>query len=113
MGSSGRVCQALTSSSTASVMFAMVSCDSSVPSVRARWAWISRTVIPPAYRLMIISSNPPATRRAPLGTRRGSKVPARSRGVLISIGPTSVASVFGVEPLRELPLPRPARSPFS
>jgi hypothetical protein len=33
----------------------MVSPDSSVLSVRARWCWMSRTVIPPAYREMIIS----------------------------------------------------------
>ena len=73
---------------------------------------MSRTVIPPAYSEMIISSSPPA-RRAPLGTRRGSNVPARSRGVSSATSPTSVASVLGVVPFRELGLPRPAGSPFS
>ena len=35
----------------------------------------------------------------------GSKLPLRSRGVLISTGPSSVCSVFAVEPLRMLPAP--------
>lgn len=43
----------------------------------------------------------------------GPKDPARSRGVPIATSPTSVASVFGVEPLREFTRPRPAGSPFS
>ena len=73
---------------------------------------MSRTVIPPAYSDTIISSRPPA-RRAPLGTSRGSKLPRRSRGVSSGTAPTSVASVFGVEPLREFGLPRPAGSPRS
>jgi hypothetical protein len=36
--SNSLACQALTSSSTASVMLEIVSCDSSVPNVRSRWA---------------------------------------------------------------------------
>ena len=90
----------------------MVSWDSSTPSVRARWWEMSRTVIPPAYSDTIISSRPPA-RRAPLGTSRGSKLPCRSRGTASGTSPTSVASVFGVVPLREFGLPRPAGSPRS
>jgi hypothetical protein len=73
---------------------------------------MSRTVIPPAYSETIISSRPPA-RRAPLGTSRGSKLPCRSRGVSSGTAPTSVNRVFGVEPLREFGLPRPAGSPRS
>ena len=48
ISSSGRFCQAFTSSSTASVILLMVSRDSWVPNVRAKWASMSRTVIPPA-----------------------------------------------------------------
>jgi hypothetical protein len=48
-----------------------------------------------------------------LGTNLGSKLPARSRGVSIGTGPTSVSSVFGVDPLRAFGAPRPAGSPFS
>ena len=40
-------------------------------------------------------------------------LPARSRGTAISISPSSVRTVFELEPLRLLPLPRPAGSPFS
>ena len=90
----------------------MVSWDSSVPSVRDRWWPISRTVIPPAYSEMIMSSRPPA-RREPFGTSRGSNVPARSRGTFNGTSPTSVARVLPLLPLREFGLPRPAGSPFS
>ncbi len=83
-----------------------------MPSVRARWWPMSRTVIPPAYSEMIISSSPP-TRRAPLGTRAGVNEPARSRGTANATSPTSLATVFGVAPLREFGDPRPAGSPFS
>ncbi len=74
---------------------------------------MSRTVIPPANRLMIISSSPPARRRAPLGTSRGSKLELRSRGVANATSPTSVDTVFGVDPLRLFADPRPAGSPLS
>ena len=50
----------------------IVSWDSSVPIVETRWCWMSRIVIPPAYRLMIISSRPPS-RRDPFGTSCGVK----------------------------------------
>ena len=90
----------------------MVSWDNSVPIVRARWWPISRTVIPPAYSEMIISSRPPA-RREPLGTSRGSKLPIRSCGTSNRTSPTSLATVLGVLPLREFGEPRPAGSPFS
>ena len=39
--------------------------------------------------------------------------PARSRGVANSIGPTSLAMVLVVKPLREFPDPCPARSCLS
>jgi hypothetical protein len=94
------------------VMLEIVSCDSSVPSVRARWCWMSRTVIPPAYSEMITSSRPPA-RRCPFGTNLGSNVDCRSRGTASGTSPTSVDDVFGVLPFREFELPRPAGSPFS
>jgi len=93
-------------------MFEIVSWDNSVPNVRARWCWMSRTVIPPAYSEMIMSSRPPA-RRCPLGTSRGSNDELRSRGTANGTSPTSVPNVLGVDPLREFGLPRPAGSPFS
>jgi hypothetical protein len=43
----------------------------------------------------------------------GSKLPARSRGIAMSISPSSAKTVFALVPLRLLPLPRPAGSPFS
>ncbi len=73
---------------------------------------MSRTVIPPAYSEMMISSRPPA-RRDPLGTSRGSNEPARSRGTSRSTSPTSVEIVLPLAPLREFGLPRPAGSPLS
>ncbi len=64
---------------------------------------MSRTVMPWAYRLMTMSSSPPATRPARLGTSTGSKVAARSRGTANSIGPTPVWTRLRIVPLRELP----------
>jgi hypothetical protein len=55
------------------VTLEIVSCDSSVPIVETRWWPMSRIVIPPAYREMIMSSKPPR-RRAPLGTSAEAKV---------------------------------------
>src|SRR5699024_3998077 len=60
---------------------------------------IADSSIPPAYREMIISSNPPS-RRVPLGTSIGVNVPARSRGIASSTSPTSVFTVLPVVPLR-------------
>ena len=77
--SSGRRCHSKTTSATASVILEMVPELSSTLSVEARWCWISLTVIPPAYRLMIIALSP-SRRCWPLHTKRGVKVPARSRG---------------------------------
>jgi hypothetical protein len=48
-----------------------------------------------------------------LAINNGSKLPARSRGTAMSISPSSVRIVFGLVPLRLLPLPRPVGSPFS
>jgi hypothetical protein len=50
----------------------------------------------------------PPTSRLCLGTSRGVNEPARSRGTFSGIEPTSVHTVFGVVPLRELPEPAPA-----
>src|SRR5215207_3888800 len=55
---------------------------------------MSRIVIPPAYKLMIMSDSPP-TRRFPFGTSRGSKLPSRSRGVASSRSPISLPSRLG------------------
>ena len=54
-----------------------------------------------------MSSNS-VNRRVPLGTVTGSNVPARSRGTDTCAGPAAVCTVLPVEPLRELPLPRPS-----
>jgi hypothetical protein len=61
---------------------------------------MSRTLIPCAYKLMIMSSRPPATRPARLGTSSGSNVPARSRGTASGTGPTPVCTVLAIAPLR-------------
>src|SRR6478672_7855722 len=74
-----------------------------------RCPWISRAVMPRAYRLKILSSKP-SNRVCPLAISCGSKLPARSRGIDISTSPSSVSTVFELVPLRLLPLPRPAGS---
>lgn len=102
----------MTASQTASVMLLIVPADSSTPRVDSRWWRISRTVIPPAYRLMIIASRP-SMRRWPLRTRRGVKVPARSRGTSISKGPTSESIVLVDAPFRALLRAAGALWPFS
>ena len=56
---------------------------------------MSRTLIPPAYKL-ITTSEIPEVRRSPFGTSTGSKLPARSRGTLIATGPASVFSILAV-----------------
>jgi hypothetical protein len=61
---------------------------------------MSRTLMPCAYRLMIMSSRPPATRPDRLGTSTGSNVPARSRGTCKGTGPTPVCTVLAILPLR-------------
>ena len=61
---------------------------------------MSRTLIPCAYRLITMSSNPPATRPARLGTSSGSNVPALSRGTARPTGPTPVCTVLPVLPFR-------------
>jgi hypothetical protein len=68
--------------------------------------------MPRAYRLKILSSKP-VKWVWPLAISCGSKLPARSRGTAISTSPSSVKTVFALVPLRLLPLPRPAGSPFS
>ena len=59
-----------------------------------------------------MSSSPPATRPDRLGTRTGSKVPARSLGTCSGTGPTPVCTVLAMFPLRALP-PAPPRPPLS
>jgi hypothetical protein len=102
-GSSGRLCQAFTSSSTAPVIRETVSAGSPVPYTCRRWCRMSRTLIPCAYREMIMSSRPPETRSDRLGTSRGSNMPARSRGTSIPTGPIPVCTFLLIVPLRELP----------
>lgn len=87
----------MTASHTASVIFEIVALDRSTPSVLRRWWEMSRTVIPPAYRLTIIASSP-SILRWPLRTRRGVKLPARSLGTSISKDPTSESMVLEVVP---------------
>src|ERR1022692_3491520 len=103
MASSGRTCQARISSRHSSVIFEMVSCEISMPIVRWQCRAISRTLIPPAYKLITVSLIP-AVRRTPFGISAGSNVPARSRGTLMLTGPASLLSV----PARQRPpLTRP------
>ena len=64
---------------------------------------MSRTLIPCAYRLMIMSSRPPETRPDRLGTSRGSKSPARSRGTSMPAGPIPVCTFLLIVPFREFP----------
>ena len=71
---------------------------------------MSRTLMPCAYRLMIMSSRPPETRPDRLGTSSGSNVPARSRGTSRRTGPIPVCTFLLIVPLREFPELRPAGS---
>ena len=73
---------------------------------------MSRTVIPPAYSEMIISSSCDS-RRLPVGTRRGVNVPLRSLGIRSSTSPTLVPTVFGNDPFREFGCSAASGSPFS
>src|SRR6202047_1561012 len=61
----------------------------------------------------MIRSSKPSSLVCPLATICGSKLPLRSRGIASSIAPSSPSTVLLEWPLRLLPLPRPARSPFS
>ena len=101
IGSSGRLCQAVTSAITSSVTLLMNSGDTSVAYISARKPWISRTVMPRAYIATIFSSKP-VKRRSCLGMICGSKLPARSRGTSMRTGPSSVRTVLPVVPLRWL-----------
>ena len=55
---------------------------------------MSRTVMPPAYRDMIISSSPPSLLEC-LGTNLGVNEPSLSRGTSTVTSPTGVDSVSG------------------
>src|ERR1022692_1613630 len=68
---------------------------------------MSRTLMPCAYKLITMSSSPPAIRPARLGTSSGSKLPARSRGTCNPTGPTPVCTVLAIVPLRDSPEHRP------
>ena len=48
-----------------------------------------------------------------LGNQLRLECAGRSRGTAIATSPSSVSTVFELDPLRLLPLPRPAGSPFS
>jgi hypothetical protein len=65
---------------------------------------MSRTVMPCAYKLMIMSSRPPDTRPDRFGISTGSNVPARSRGASRPTGPMPVCTFLPIVPLRELPV---------
>jgi hypothetical protein len=56
-----------------------------------------------------VSSRPPATRPARLGTSSGSNVPARSRGTCSGTGPTPVWTVLKIDPFRAFPPADPPR----
>lgn len=88
-------------------MLDIVSGLRSVPIVFSRWCWMSRTVMPPAYRDMIISSSPPSLLEC-LGTNLGVNEPSLSRGTCTVTSPTGVDSVLGYEPLREFACLPPA-----
>ena len=74
---------------------------------------MSRSVILPVWRLMIIVE--PPSRREPFGASRGVKLPCRSRGTSRSTSPTWEMTVFEVNPFREFanrtPPARPSHSP--
>jgi hypothetical protein len=57
-GSSGRLCHACTSSSTASVTAEINAGETSVPYSSSRCPWISRVVMPRAYSEITLSSKP-------------------------------------------------------
>ena len=94
-------------------MLLISSSDALTPYTSKRCASISRVVMPREYTDRIMSSMLPS-RRACLGTIRGSNVPLRSRGTATLTGSFVVDTVFVVLPLRELPTParrgRPPRN---
>ncbi len=65
---------------------------------------MSRTVMPCAYRLMIMSPGPPEIRPDRLGTSSGSKLPLRSRGTFTGTGPIPVCTFLPIVPFREFPV---------
>ena len=88
----------------------MKSGDTSVLYICSRNAWISRTLIPRAYMAMILSSKP-VKRRSCLPISWGSNCPARSRGMSMRSGPSSVSTVLPLVPLRWLALDSGLSSP--
>src|SRR5215204_4952959 len=79
------VIQSVISPTMASVIFEIVSRETSVPYASARCACTSPVVSPLAVREMIISSTSPR-RRWRLRTSLGSKLPSQSRGTSSSTG---------------------------
>ena len=79
------------------------------------WWRISRAVIPPAYRPMIIESNPPRPPLAHGAAGRGVKRAGPHPGApLVSKGPTSESMVLGRGPAQgRLPRAEVVGSPFS
>ena len=68
---------------------------------------MSRTVMPPAYRDMIISSSAPGLLER-LGTDLGVNEPSLPWGTCTAASPAGVDGVLGYEPLREFACPPPA-----
>ena len=68
---------------------------------------MSPVVIPFAYNEITLAFSP-SSRRWPFGTVTGSNVALRSRGTSMVTLPISVDTVFGYDPLRLLPVPRPS-----
>ncbi len=91
-------------------MLEIVSADRSIPSVATRWYWMSRIVILPAYRLMIIT---PETIHPlnPLGhqhrAERPLPVPQNVKGHVADL----LTKVLGVNPFLKAGDARPAGSP--
>jgi hypothetical protein len=80
----------------------IVSRETSVPYTSTRCAWTAPVVRPFAVSEMTISSTP-CNRRWRFLSSCGSNEESRSRGTSNGTGPTSVSTVFGRVPLRELP----------
>ena len=91
--------RAATSSSTASVTAETSSGEISTPYNSRKCAWMSRVLMPLAYKAMTFWSKP-GKRRWYLAISCGSKRPCRSRGIERSSLPLSVRTVLELLPLR-------------
>ena len=88
-----------TSASRSAVISETSVAETSTPYSSRTISWMSRVVIPLAYRARIFSSKP-GTRRWCFSINCGSNVPSRSRGVAIVRSPLSPRTVFCERPLR-------------